>query len=214
MMNLQCVIFDMDGVIIESEEFHKKAYFETFNELGIEVSEELYSTFLGNSTINTFQKIVELFNLPQAPEDLVLVKRKKYVDMVSKDPDFKLIDGVLELIQHFFNKGLKLVLASSSSMGNIKLTFDRFDLHPYFVGKISGADLPQSKPHPDIFIKAAEIAKTPRENCVIIEDSKSGIQAANSAEIFSIGYKPSYSSSDLSKADLIVTSHYEIMDKF
>ena len=53
---LKCVIFDMDGVIIDSEEIHKKAYYETFNSLGVDVSEELYKTMTGSSTINAFQK--------------------------------------------------------------------------------------------------------------------------------------------------------------
>ena len=74
---LKCVIFDMDGVIIDSEEIHKKAYYETFNSLGVNVSEELYKTMTGSSTINAFQKLVNHFNLDDIPEVLVLQKRKR-----------------------------------------------------------------------------------------------------------------------------------------
>ena len=70
----------MDGVIIDSEEIHKKAYYETFNSIGVDVSDELYKSFTGSSTINAFQKLVEHFQLQLNPEDLVLDKRKRYVD--------------------------------------------------------------------------------------------------------------------------------------
>ena len=61
--NIQCVIFDMDGVIIDSEAIHKKAYYETFVSLGLEVSEKLYKTLTGSSTINAFQRLIAHFNL-------------------------------------------------------------------------------------------------------------------------------------------------------
>ena len=214
MINLQCVIFDMDGVIIESEPFHKKAYFETFNELGINMTDEIYSNFNGASTINTFEQLVEMFDLDEIPEELVLRKRKKYLELIKQDKDFTLIDGVLDIIKFFHEKGYKLVLASSSSMGNINMTFDRFNLHHYFTGKISGADLPKSKPHPDIFLKASEIADIPRKNCIVIEDSTNGIKAANSANIYAVGFKQKHSTQDLSKADLIINDFGQLKNEF
>ena len=149
--DLQCVIFDMDGVIIDSELIHKKAYYETFESLGLNVSEEIYDTITGSSTINAFQKLATTFNLSENPEDLVLDKRKRYVNFFENDPNLHLVDGVEDLIKYFHQKGITLVLASSSAMVNINRVFDRFDLHKYFKAKISGADLTASKPHPEIF---------------------------------------------------------------
>jgi beta-phosphoglucomutase len=76
---VKCVIFDMDGVIIDSEEIHKKAYYETFNSLNVTVSDALYKSFTGSSTINAFQRLVAHFNLDYNPEALVLDKRRRYV---------------------------------------------------------------------------------------------------------------------------------------
>lgn len=208
--NLKCVIFDMDGVIIDSEQFHKKAYFETFKQLNIHVTEAQYKNYHGASTINMFQQLVKDFKLDHNPEDLVLIKRGIYVQLVKEDASFHLIEGVLELIQYFYNKGCKLVLASSSSMQNINMTFNRFDLDQYFIGKISGADLPKSKPHPEIFIKAAELANTPKENCIVIEDSKNGIKAANAANILSVAYYPEDSDQDVSEAKIKVETFKEL----
>ena len=129
----------MDGVIVNTEPLHKKAYFSTFESLGLDVSEELYNSLTGSSTINAFEKLTRTFDLPHNPHDLVKQKRAIYVDLFENDPSLQLIDGVLEIIQYFYHKGLKLVLASSSAMVNINRVFKRFDLDQYFLGKISGA---------------------------------------------------------------------------
>ncbi|WP_334057766.1 HAD family hydrolase [Polaribacter sp. P097] len=186
---IKCVIFDMDGVIIDSEEIHKKAYYETFNSIGVNVSDELYKTLTGSSTINAFQKLVYHFKLDLNPEDLVLDKRKRYVNFFENDPTLHLVKGVEDLIKHLYHNKVTLVLASSSAMINIDRVFTRFNLHQYFKAKISGADLKESKPNPEIFEKAAILGEISKEHCVVIEDSDNGIKAANDAGIFVIGYK-------------------------
>jgi beta-phosphoglucomutase-like phosphatase (HAD superfamily) len=211
---LQCVIFDMDGVIIDSEEIHKKAYYETFKNLGVEVSEELYKTMTGSSTINAFQKLVNHFNLDDIPEELVLQKRKCYVNYFENDPTLSLVNGVKELIQFLYKQNLTLVLASSSAMVNINRVFSRFDLNEYFSAKISGADLTASKPHPEIFEKAAILGGVSKEHCIVIEDSDNGIKAANDAGIFVVGYEnPLVSDQTLKDANLIIRD-YNILKKY
>ncbi|AUC23118.1 ABC transporter ATP-binding protein [Polaribacter sejongensis] len=204
---IKCVIFDMDGVIIDSEEIHKKAYYETFTSIGVTVSDDLYKTLTGSSTINAFQKLVAHFNLDLDPEELVLNKRKRYVNFFENDPTLHLVKGVEELIKHCHKKGLTLILASSSAMVNIDRVFNRFDLNPYFTAKISGADLTESKPNPEIFNKAAILGNTPKENCVVIEDSDNGVKAANDAGIFVFGYRnPMAEDQSLKNADFIVNN--------
>lgn len=207
----QCVIFDMDGVIIDSETLHKKAYYETFSSLGLNVSDELYRSITGSSTINVFQKLISHFNLDNKPEELVLDKRKRYVDYFENDPTIQLVKGVEEIIQYFYNKGITLILASSSSMPNIDRVFKRFNLNQYFKAKISGADLVKSKPNPEIFEKAADIANTSKTNCIIIEDSDNGIKAANGAGIFVFGYKnPMCTDQRLDNADQVISDFSEL----
>ena len=128
---LQCIIFDMDGVIIDSEEIHKKAYYETFISIGVDVSDQLYKTLTGSSTINAFQKLVSHFNLDLNPEELVLIKREKYVNFFENDPTIHLVKGVEEFIKHSFNKGYTLILASSSAMVNIDRVFNRKGIHTH-----------------------------------------------------------------------------------
>ncbi len=213
--NLKCVIFDMDGVIIDSEELHKKAYYEVFESLDLEVSDDLYKSLTGSSTINAFQRLVSHFNLNEKPEELVLSKRKRYVDFFENDPNLKLIDGVENLIRFFYNKEITLVLASSSAMVNINRVFDRFDLQHYFKAKISGADLKASKPHPEIFEKAAILSGHNRNECIVIEDSDNGIKAANDAGIFVVGYdNPAVTNQTLENANMVITDYKELAALF
>jgi len=207
----QCVIFDMDGVIIDSETLHKKAYFETFNSLGLNVSDELYRSITGSSTINVFQNLISHFNLDKKPEELVLDKRTRYVNYFENDPTIQLVKGVEEIIKYFYDKGITLILASSSSMPNIDRVFKRFNLNRYFKAKISGADLAKSKPNPEIFEKAASLANTTKSNCIIIEDSDNGIEAANGAGIFVFGYKnPMSADQSLDNADQVISDFTEL----
>ena len=110
---------------------------------------------------------------------------------------------------------MTLVLASSSAMVNINRVFKRFDLDQYFTAKISGADLTQSKPHPEIFEKAASLGNTPKENCLIIEDSDNGVQAANDAGIFVVGYhNPLAADQTLQNANMTITDFKELKNLF
>lgn len=213
--HLKCVIFDMDGVIIDSEQLHKKAYYETFESLGLTVTEELYVTLTGSSTLNAFQRLTKHFNLIDNPENLVINKRKRYVNFFENDPNLHLVAGVEDIIKYFHKKGVTLILASSSAMVNINRVFDRFDLHQYFKAKISGADLKASKPHPEIFEKAAILGDFPKENCIVIEDSDNGIKAANDAGIFVFGYKnPLVDNQTLKNANAVIKNFIELKELF
>jgi HAD superfamily hydrolase (TIGR01509 family) len=106
---------------------------------------------------------------------------------------------------------MQLVLASSSATVTINRIFNRFGLHQYFTHIVSGEDFPKSKPHPAIFQQAAFLAKTPVENCIVIEDSTNGILAAKSAGIYCIGYDSFHSKmQDYSKADRVISNFDEL----
>ena len=204
---LQAVLFDMDGVIIDTEPLHKKAYFSMFNDVNIDVSEEMYNSYTGQSTINICKQLCDHFSLSEAPETLMAIKRKHFKHLFATDSDLDLLDGVLDLIKDYYNNSLTLILASSASMPNINRIFERFNLNQYFKAKFSGADLKESKPHPEIFIKAAEASGYSKEECMVIEDSTNGIAAAKAAGIFCVGYNSLHSKDqDYSKADVVVSN--------
>ncbi|MGO2356896.1 HAD family hydrolase [Mesonia sp.] len=208
---LKAVLFDMDGVIVDTEPLHYKAYFGMFDHYQIEVSAKQYQSFTGQSTINVCRQLCEFFELPNPPQELVDKKRSIFKKLFKSDPDLDLIAGVRELIQNYHEAGLTLVLASSASMGTINSVFERFDLNQYFVEKLSGADLKASKPHPEIFQKAAQSSGFGIENCMVIEDSTSGIKAAKAAQIYCVAFKsPNSKNQDYSKADKLISNFSDI----
>ena len=208
---IQTVIFDMDGVIVDTEPVHYYAYHKHFKELNINVTDEMYTTFTGNSTRNIFQKLKEQFNLSENVEDLVLRKRHLFNDAFDSKEDLYLIEGVEDLIKDLHANGIQLIVASSASNVTINRVFTRFNLHQYFNHIVSGEDFPKSKPHPAIFLHAASLSIAPKENCIVIEDSTNGIQAAVSAEIFCVGYNSLHSKNqDLSKANVVIQHFNEL----
>ncbi len=210
-MNLKAVLFDMDGVIVDTEPLHRKSYFRMFEDVGIDVSESLYNSFTGQATLPICRTLCEHFDIAHKAEELVAAKRKHFKYLFENDSDLALLDGVHDLIKDYYNNDLTLVLASSASMPNINRIFERFDLNQYFKAKISGADLKASKPHPEIFLKAAQLAEESRENCMVIEDSTNGIAAAHAAGIYCVGFKSPHSTNqDYSKANKIISRFEEI----
>jgi len=201
----------MDGVIVNSEPLHKKAYSKMFETIGINVSNKLYESFTGQSTLSICKTLCLQFNLKKDPQELVGLKRKYFKSIFENDADLALIEGVEDIIKDYHKNGLILVLASSASMMTINNVFTRFDLDKYFIAKHSGADLKASKPHPEIFINAAKSSGHHLNECVVIEDSTNGIKAANSANIYCIGYKSLHSSNqDFSTANKVITAFNEI----
>ena len=208
---IQTVIFDMDGVIVDTEPVHHFAYYQHFKELNIEVSDEMYRSFTGNSTRNIFQKLKSQFDLQEDVEDLILRKRHLFNEAFDLKEDLYLIDGVEDLIKDLYANGIQLIVASSASNVTINRVFTRFNLHQYFTHIVSGEDFPKSKPHPAIFEHAASLSVAPKENCIVIEDSTNGIQAAVSAGIFCVGYDSFHSKDqDLSKANIVIRNFNEL----
>lgn len=209
---IKTVIFDMDGVIVDTEPVHRYAYYKQFSELNIEVSEEMYTSFTGFSTRNTFQTLKGFFPaIEHGVEELIQRKRNIFNDAFDTKEDLYLLEGVEDLIKDLHASGIQLILASSASKVTIDRVFTRFNLHQYFSAIVSGEDFPQSKPNPAIFLHAASLSDAPKENCIIIEDSTNGVKAAKAAGIFCVGYRSENSEGqDLSESDLIINHFNEL----
>ncbi len=201
----------MDGVIADSEPLHRKAFHQVFEDLGIDVPKETYYSFSGASTRHIADQLIEMYALNQTPEAIIGAKRRYFSELFYNDTEFDLLPGVKDLIMHYYQEGIRLVVASSASRNTIAMVFEKFGLEPYFTGRISGADLTASKPDPEIFIRAAELAGEPRERCMVIEDATNGILAAHRAGIFCAAFKsPHTHLQDYSLAGLVVSDYKEL----
>ena len=201
----------MDGVIVDTEPVHRYAYYKQFEELNIEVTEAIYTSFTGFSTRNTFQTLKEQFQLTHEVEDLIQRKRSIFNDAFDTKKDLELLEGVRTLIEDLHQNGIQLILASSASKVTIDRVFNRFGLHDFFTHIVSGEDFPKSKPHPAIFEHAASLSIAPKENCIVIEDSTNGVKAAKAAGIYCVGYNSEHSKDqNLDEADLVINHFKEL----
>ncbi|CVK16031.1 MAG: HAD family hydrolase [Apibacter sp.] len=203
---INTVIFDMDGVIVNTEPIHELSFKKHFNEIGLNISQEEYDTFRGLSTRNLYQNLKQKYGLKQKVEELVLQKRSIFNKIFQEDKELDLLPGVRNLIESLYKDNFQLILATSSARVTLTKIFDRFGLFPYFKHIVSGEDFPNSKPDPTIFLEAVKLSGQPKENCIVIEDSTQGVIAANRAGIFCIGYRSKASGDqDLSTANKIIS---------
>lgn len=171
---IQTVIFDMDGVIVDTEPVHHYAYYQHFSQLNIEVTDEHYQSLTGNSTRNVFQKLKDHFDLDHEVEHLIQTKRSLFNDAFDTKEDLHLIEGVEDLIKDLHQNGMELIVASSASKVTIDRVFKRFNLYPYFSHIVSGEDFPKSKPHPAIFEHAASLSINSKTNALLLKTAPTG----------------------------------------
>jgi len=205
------VIFDMDGVVVNTEPVHYKSNQVFYKSLGITVADDVYASFTGNSDKNIIQKLKDIYNL-DVDNDVLLDKCRDYFcDAFNNEETLDLMPGVRDLIIDLYNNGMILLLASSSSKVQIEMVFKRFELHKYFTHIISGEDFEYSKPNPAIFLDAVEKSGFTADECIIIEDSTNGIKAANAAGVYCIGYKnDEHSLQDTSLANEVISDFKQL----
>jgi HAD superfamily hydrolase (TIGR01509 family) len=209
---LKAVIFDMDGVIIDSEPTHMKLENEAYKKLGIDVSTDEHHSFVGTTSYYMWEVLKNKYNLNQTLEELVDYDRNIYFKyLVSDECEIILIDGVKELIKNLYENGVKLAIASSSPLNVIEAIAKKFKIEQYFEAFVTGDFVKKSKPEPDIFIYASEKLGVSPRNCVVIEDSHNGVLAAKKAGMKCVGINSDpEGSQDISMADLVINSFKEV----
>lgn len=208
---IRAVIFDMDGVIIDSEPLHLSIEEDIFKKLGISITYEEHNTFIGTTSHYMWDKIRTNHNLTQSLEELVELDRNTYLNFLNDTLDLEPIKGVKELITDLHKNNIKLAVASSSPLNVIEKVLNLFDIRDYFGYIVTGDYVRKSKPEPDIFLYAAKKLDVDPKECVVIEDSHNGVLAAKKANMKCIGYKNVNSGNqDLSKADITIDDFNDI----
>ncbi len=205
---MKAIIFDMDGVIIDSEPLHIQIERELLEEHGGTITREEHEKFVGTTDYHIWSAFKERYNLEPSVEELVKIKKQRFIDNLHK---VKLVDNFYEFMLSVYNEKYLLALASSNVRKAVDKVIEIFDLSKYIKVSISGEEVSKSKPDPEIFLKAAKKLGVKPTNCLVIEDAFAGVQAAKAAGMKCIGYKnPNSGRQDLSDADLIVESFSEL----
>lgn len=208
---IEAVIFDMDGVIIDSEPMHREVENDIFKSLGISMAINEHDSFCGKTMKSMWSILKDKYKLSNSVDELVNTKRENFFKYLKLQKELKPIEGIPELIDSLYKNKYKLAVASSSPMEIIDFIIKSYGLDKYFNVIITGESIAKSKPEPDIFLHAAEKLKVEPHKCIVIEDSHNGATAAKRAGMKCIGFKnPNSGNQDLSIADKIIISYKEI----
>ena len=184
MASVNLVIFDCDGVLVDSERITNIVFAEMLNELGIPVTlEDMFEQFVGNSMSYCLQSIKGLLGKP-VPEEFV----PEYIDRtaIALSKNLKAVDGITEVLNEL---RIPYCVASSGTHEKMQMTLGITNLLSYFEGKIfSVTEVQRGKPYPDVFLYAAERMGVQPDNCVVVEDTPIGVRAGLAAGMKVFGY--------------------------
>lgn len=206
---LKAVIFDMDGVLIDSEPFHLDVNEKIFANLGINLSEDEYHGFIGTTHKDMWTMIKKRYNLPQSVPELVNMQVSGNIEYIKNEEIEPIkIKGITDLLSRIARENIKIGIASSSPTEVIELVINKLSISDYFAAITGGEEIKKGKPAPDIFLKAAKRLDVEPSSCIVVEDSRNGVFAAKAAGMKCVAYKnPNSGNQDLSKADLIIDSY-------
>ena len=197
---LKSVIFDMDGVLVNSEPVHYRAYLMTLEQWGKTFSYDEYKTYIGTTNSVIIRGLIDKFDLP-VTEVAFNERMNSYKMGLYEKEGYPGVDGVKELLQSLKSAGFLLAVASSSPYRNIVLAVEARGIRAYFDQLVSGESVPNPKPAPDVFLAAAKVLGSVPEDCLVIEDSCNGVRAAGNGGLACIGFEnPDSGSQDLSLA--------------
>jgi beta-phosphoglucomutase len=205
---LQAIIWDMDGVIVDSSDEHRRSWQQLAAEERVPFTDaDFWSTFgWSNAAI-----IPRFWGAELSREQIdALANRKEIHFRALLRERIAALPGALELLQAAHEAGLKQSLASSAPQENIGLVSDLLGLHRWLDAVVSGDRLPRGKPAPDIFLLAAEKLRVAPRQCVVIEDAPAGVTAAKAAGMRCLAVTTSHQAPALSAADRIVASLNEV----
>ena len=195
------VLWDMDGVLVDTGDFHFQSWKETFEELDIPFDREDFRITFGMNNAGILERI---FGRKPEPDEVTQISNKKeslFRELIKGKAE--LLPGVLGWLKQFQAWGIKQAITSSAPPENIDVLVAELKIEDFFDATVSGFDMP-GKPNPDVFLKAANTLQLRPENCVVIEDAVAGVEGAKRAEMKCIAVTTTNPVSKLAKADYIV----------
>lgn len=205
---MKAIIFDMDGVIIDSEPLHFKIEKELIRELGVEITDEEHNSFVGTTEYHMFSIIKEKYQIEFPIEEMIEKKKEMFIENLDQVP---LVENFKDFLLTMHKAGYPMALASSNNKRVIGAVAEKFDLKDYIKVFVSADDVKRGKPDPEIFLTAAEKLGIPPASCLVIEDARNGVKAAKAAGMRCIGLQNLNSGNqDLSEADLVIGNFNEL----
>ncbi|MDO7137040.1 beta-phosphoglucomutase [Algibacter lectus] len=187
-MNTVGVIFDLDGVIVDTAKYHYLAWKSLADSLGFEFTEANNELLKGVSRVRSLEILLGLGNVTLSEEkkqEVLLSKNEHYLKYIRKMGADEILPGAEKLLDSLDELGVKYVLGSASK--NAPLILKQVGLFDRFKGIVDGNSVSKAKPDPEVFLIGAEKLNLKPEQCIVFEDAIAGVEAANRAHMVSVG---------------------------
>lgn len=211
MPELEAVIWDMDGVIADTSAYHFRAWRETFAKRGIDFTEEDFQRGFGIRNDAIIRNIMGEKTSDAEIETIAREKEATFRRFIGQD--IKPLPGVLELLSQLHDRGIRMAIASSATIENLRLIVGNLGIADYFQAIVIGRDVTEGKPSPQAFLLAAQRLGVEPKNCVVFEDAVAGVKAAKRAGMDCVAVTNTHPAEKLKEADLIVDSLAEVSVK-
>ena len=211
-MSKTAVIFDLDGVIVDTAKYHYLAWRELANQLGFDFTEAQNEQLKGVSRVRSLEILLNIGNvqLEEAQKEKLLIeKNTQYLEYIAEMDHTEILPGIDDLLHYLKLNKIPFSLGSASK--NARLILETLDLLDLFDAIVDGNDVSTAKPDPEVFLIAAQKLGVQPDNCIVIEDAQAGIDAANKANMTSIGIGDK---KVLHEADYILNSTAELTIDF
>ena len=208
MHNIKAIIFDLDGVLVDTAKYHYLAWKQLAEELNIKFSLQDNERLKGVSRMQSLEIILDLGNMTLDPATKINLAEKKniwYVEYISKLTPDDILPGVISFLKSTKVDSIKLALGSASK--NSMLILNKLNLTDYFDAIIDGTKVSKAKPDPEVFLKGAEALNVLPSECIVFEDAEAGVEAAINAGMYCIGIG---SKDILKKAHLVFSGFSDI----
>ncbi len=195
------VLWDMDGVLVDTGELHFQTWSQALPEYGLQISRELFESTFGMNNAGVLEALLGRTPEPELVAEIGEHKEQLFREAVrgSVQP----VPGVRPWIEQLAAEGVRQAIASSAPPANIDVLVDELGLRPYFDAIVSGASLP-AKPAPTVFFEAAQRIDVPPERCVVVEDAVAGVEGARRAGMKCIAVTTTNPAKALQNADIVV----------
>lgn len=207
---IRAVIFDMDGVIIDSEPLHLRVVFEILASHGVQLAAGAVMEYVGRSNSSMWAELIPRYGITAGVAAIMELQNAMNIRALRENTGI-MVPGIPALLAAITRERLKTAIASSSTMEYIRAVLDALDLTPHFGTVVSGEEVLRGKPAPDIFLAAAAGLGAAPGDCAVIEDSGHGVTAALAAGMKVAGFRnPNSGNQDLSRAHAVVDSMEDI----
>jgi beta-phosphoglucomutase len=200
--SIAAVVFDLDGVLADTIELHYQSWQRVADDIGLSFDRASYEQILGRNREDSVDYLLAGRSIsPQERHRILRLKNEYYIELLADLQPSDLLPGVREMLKDLQAQNIPIAIGSSSK--NAEIVLQKLGIRHCFQQVADGASVDNPKPHPAVFLKAAELLEVPPERCLVVEDAAAGVTAALAAGMTVLGVGPQ---ERLNQAHLVVSS--------